>query len=414
VAEAGRQGEVRHHGSIAHDLPTLEKLLGKLQRQGSTLRVCYEAGPCGFGLARRLLELGIDCQVIAPSLIPKRSGDRQKTDRRDAAMLARLHRAAELTPVQIPEQSDEALRDLCRARTDAVNDLRRTRQQLQALLLRLGCPYPGKTSWTLAHERYLRALVLPNAAHQNLLEESVQALGAAKERVERITGRIEALARDWRLWPAVEALMCLRGIRSLSAILFLSELGDLSRFAHPGKLMAYLGLLPSEHSSGESVRKGSITKCGNAHVRWILIEAAQHYCRPPRVSRALRARQQGQPRRLVEISWQTQNRLYRRFRTLSARDKVRQKIVTAMARELAGFLWAVFAEWQHPGSIAVRPAAVCAPPLASRVALPGTSEDQKESRCAGGNARGTTFPRTPPLGGTRNAREREKGGAQSL
>jgi len=354
VAETTGQCEVRSHGSMSHDLHAVEKLMRKLQAGGHELRVCYEAGPCGFGLARRLLQLKIQCQVIAPSLIPKRSGDRQKNDRRDALKLARLHRAGELTAVHIPEPTDEALRDLCRARAAAMNDQRRTRQQLKAQLLRLGYKYTGKTSWTEAHERYLREIVVPHAAHKIVIEEHLQAIGTAGERVQRLTGQIEMLAREWRLWPAVEALMCLRGFQVLSAVLLLSELGDLERFANPGKLMAYLGLLPSEHSSSDSIRKGSITKCGNAHVRWILIEASQHYLHPPKVSQELSRRQQGQPRRLQQISWQAQNRLYRRYRALVARGKRPQKAMVAVARELAGFVWAIFHEWQHPGSVPMR------------------------------------------------------------
>jgi transposase len=354
VAEEGRDGEVRSPGVFSNDLGVLEKRMREHQRRGYELRVCYEAGPCGFGIARRLRQLGIDCQVIAPSLIPTRSGDRQKNDARDAVKLARCHRAGELTPVQVPEPTDEALRDLCRARTDAVNDQRRTRQQLKAFLLRLGYKYTGKTSWNAAHERYLRELVLPHAAHKLVLEEYLQSVSTAGERVERITGQIETLAKEWRLWPAVQAIMALRGFQVLSATLFLSELGDLTRFAHPGKLMAYLGLLPSEHSSGQTISKGAITKAGNAHVRWILTEAAQHYFHPPKVSQELSRRQQDQPRRIKEISWQTQNRLYRRGRALLARGKSKQKVVTAVARELAGFLWALYHEWQTPGSIPPR------------------------------------------------------------
>ncbi len=237
---------------------------------------------------------------------------------RDALKLARLHRAGELTAVHIPEPTDEALRDLCRARTDAINDQRRTRQQLKAQLLRLGYKYTGKTSWNEAHERYLRELVLPHAAHKIVVEEYLQSIGTAGERVARLTAQIEALAKEWRLWPAVQAVMSLRGFQVLSATLFLSELGRLERFAHPTHLMAYLGLLPSEHSSGDTVRKGAITKCGNSHVRWILIEAAQHYLHPPKVSQELSRRQQGQPRRIKEISWSAQNR-----RGGGARDKRR-------------------------------------------------------------------------------------------
>jgi transposase len=354
VAEEGRDGEVRSQGTYSSDLHVLEKRMREHRRRGYDLRVCYEAGPCGFGIARRLRQLGIDCQVIAPSLIPKKSGDRVKNDRRDAVKLARNHRAGELTAVHVPEPTDEALRDLCRARTDAVNDLRRSRQQLKALLLRLGYKYGGKTSWNAAHERYLRELVLPHAAHKVVLEEYLQSVGTASERVVRISAQIETLAQQWRLWPAVQAIMSLRGFQVLSATLFLSELGELTRFSHPGKLMAYLGLLPSEHSTGEDLNKGAITKCGNAHVRWILTEAAQHYFLPPKVSQELSRRQQGQPRRLQEISWQAQNRLHRRGRALLARGKSKQKAVTAVARELAGFLWALYQEWHRPGSIPPR------------------------------------------------------------
>jgi len=210
-----------------------------------------------------------------------------------------------------------------------MNDQRRTRQQLKAQLLRLGYKYTGKTSWNPAHERYLRELVLPHAAHKVVVEEYLQTIGTAGERVARLTGQIETLAKEWRLWPAIQALMSMRGFQVLSATLFLSELGDLERFPHPRHLMAYLGLLPSEHSSGDTVRTGSITKCGNGHVRWILIEAAQHYFHPPKVSQELSRRQQNQPRRLKEISWRAQNRLYRRSRALLARGKSRQKTVTA-------------------------------------------------------------------------------------
>jgi len=376
VAEDGRDGEVRSCGTIAHDLRALEKVMAKFKKEGKELRVCYEAGGCGFGIARRLLQLKIDCQVVAPSLIPKKAGDRQKNDRRDALKLARLHRSGDLTAVHIPEATDEALRDLCRARSDAMNDLRRTRQQLKAQLLRLGYKYSGKTSWNDAHERYLRALMMPHAAHQVVLEEYLQSIAAAGERVQRLTAQIETLAKTWRLWSAVQAIMCLRGFQVLSATLFLSELGDLERFAHATHLMAYLGLLPSEHSSSDTVHKGRITKCGNSHVRWILVEAAQHYAKPPKVGRELSRRQEGQARRIKEISWSAQNRLYRRYRALTGRGKKAQKATVAIARELAGFLWALYREWKTPGSIAARVAV----PRAQRVDRPDASRKSPTAR----------------------------------
>jgi transposase len=238
-----------------------------------------------------------------------------------------------------------------------MNDLRRTRQQLKAMLLRLGYKYSGKSSWTSAHERYLREVVLPHPAHKVAMEDYLGAIGLARERVDRLTGQIEVIARDWRLWPAAQALMAMRGFQVLSAVILLSELGDLARFSHPRKLMAYLGLIPSEYSSSEKIRKGRITKCGNAHARWILVEAAQHYRKSPKVSKELSKRQEGQPRRIRQLSWTAQNRLYRRFRNLIARGKRSQVAISAVAREPAGFVWAVLGEWRQPGSIPLeRPA----------------------------------------------------------
>jgi transposase len=353
LAEPERNGEVRSYGTISNDLHVLERLMAKFKRDGRDLRVCYEAGPCGFGIARRLAQLRIECLVAAPSLMPKKSGDRIKNDKRDAIKLARLHRTGDLTAVHVPDATDEAVRDLCRARTDAMNDLRRTRQQLKAMLLRLGYKYSGKSSWTSAHERYLREVVLPHPAHKVALEDYIGAIGLAKERVDRLTGQIEVIGRDWRLWPAVQALMTMRGFQVLSAVILLSELGDLARFSHPRKLMAYLGLIPSEYSSSEKIRKGRLTKCGNAHARWILVEAAQHYRKSPKVSKELSKRHQNQPRRILQISWTAQNRLYRRIRNLIARGKRSQVAISAAARELGGFVWAIISEWRQPGSIPV-------------------------------------------------------------
>jgi hypothetical protein len=224
----------------------------------------------------------------------------------------------------------------------------------KAMLLRLGYKYSGKSSWTSAHERYLREVVLPHPAHKVALEDYLGAIQLAKERVDRLTGQIEVIARDWRLWPAVQALLTMRGFQVLSAVILLSELGDLARFSHPRKLMAYLGLIPSEYSSSEKVRKGRLTKCGNAHARWILVEAAQHYRKSPKVSKELSKRQEGQPRRILQISWTAQNRLYRRIRNLIARGKRSQVALSAAARELGGFVWAIMSEWRQPGSIPVQ------------------------------------------------------------
>lgn len=345
IAEAGRDGEVRDYGVIPNTLHSVEKLLRKLGHPHKELRVCYEAGPCGFVIARRLRKLGIACDVVAPSLTPKGSGDKIKTDRRDARLLARLHRAGELTAVHVPDERDEAIRDLCRARTDAVQDLRSGRNQLKAFLLRNGYRYTETTAWGQGHMRYLRELVLPHAAMKVVLEEYVQCIDAAAERIERIEVHMKALLEEWRMQPVVLALMGFKGYQTVAAMITVSEIGDIHRFAHPRQLMAYLGLVPSESSSGGSRAQGSITKCGNGHLRWIFNECAQHYRLPPKVSRELSLRQEDMPKAqrkaVKEISWRCQNRLHERGRKLAARGKTRQKVQVAMARELAAFVWEV-------------------------------------------------------------------------
>lgn len=345
IAEEGRDGEVRNYGMISSDLHSVEKLLRKLGHPGKELRVCYEAGPCGFVIARRLKKMEIDCAVVAPSLTPKGSGDKIKTDRRDARMLARLHRAGELTAVHIPDERDEAIRDLCRARTDAVHDLRSGRSQLKAFLLRNGYRYTEKTAWSYAHMRYLRELVLPHAAMRVVLEEYLQCIDAANERIERLEVHMKALLDEWHLAPVVKALMGFKGYKTVAAMITVSEIGDIHRFAHPRQLMAYLGLVPSESSSGGSRAQGAITKCGNGHLRWIFNECAQHYRLPPKVSQELTTRQEhvakSHRREMQEISWRCQNRLHERGRKLAARGKTRQKVQIALARELAAFVWEV-------------------------------------------------------------------------
>jgi transposase len=342
VAAEGRQGEVRDSGAISHDLHALEKFIARLHKAhgaDAVIRVCYEAGPCGFGIARRLQQLGVACSVIAPSMTPTRSGDRIKTDQRDARKLARLLRAGELTAVYIPEPTDEAIRDLCRARTDDVDDRRRSRHRLKAFLLRHGYRYQGKSAWTAAHQRYLRELVLPHPAMKVILEEYLMAIDAAHERIQRSEAAMRDLLPGWRLAPAVKALMAMKGFQIVAAMILVSELGEIHRFAHPRQVMAYLGLVPTENTSDEKRRQGGITKCGNAHARWLLIESAQHYITPPKVSQELSKRQEGQSRQVRAISWKAQNRLHSRFTRLAARRLQRNKALVAMARELCGFVW---------------------------------------------------------------------------
>ena len=279
--------------------------------------VCSEAGPTGFVLARRLAQLKIPCTVVAPSLIPVRSGERIKTDRRDALKLARLHRAGELTAVHVPDASDEAMRDLCRARTDAVQDLRRGRAQLKAFLLRNGYRYTGRSAWTEAHRRYLRELVLPHAAQRVVLEDAIRAIGSAEERIGRLEDQMHALLESWPMKPVVEAVMGLRGFAMVGAMVMVSELGGAWRFEPPGQLMASLGLVPTESTSSEKRRQGGISK-------------------------ELSARQQGLSEDIKACSWKAQTRLHKRMMQLLARGKQRNKVTVAVARELCGFLWHIF------------------------------------------------------------------------
>src|SRR5512147_731198 len=343
IAEPGPKGEIRLFGSITNDLGRLEVALGRIRKAhpGAHLELAYEAGPCGFVIARRLKQLDVPCLVAAPSLIPKQPGSPFKTDKRDARAIARLLRAGELTAVYIPEPTDEAIRDLCRARTDAVDDQRRCRLRLKAFLLRHGYRYQGKANWSQPHMRYLRELVLPHPAMKAILEEYLQGIDAAHDRVRRLEVSMLALLENWRLKPAVQALMAFRGFQLVAAMVTVSELGDIHRFAHPRQLMTYLGLVSTEDSSGPRQRLGKISRCGNGHQRWILTECAEHYLLPPKVSKELSRRQEGQPPEVRALSWKAQNRLHLRFTRLLARRLPRNKAKVAVARELCGFIWAL-------------------------------------------------------------------------
>ena len=340
VAEDGLRGEVREYGRIANTPAALDRLARKLSREGVKLRFCYEAGPCGYGIQRHLSARGHECVVVAPSLIPKRAGDRVKTDRRDAASLARLHRAGELTAVWVPDAGHEAMRDLVRARLDAVHALRRARQQLSGFLLRQGCHY-GRPAWTKLHRRWLAGLKFEHAVHHIVLEDYIAAVEAAQARRDRLTAQIEAMLADWTLAPVVAALQTMRGMALVNAATLIAELGDLSRFTNPRQLMAYLGLVPSEHSSGASVKRGGLTKAGNSAARRLLIEAAWCYRFPARVSRELLLRQEEQPKPIREIAWKAQLRLCARYRKLARSGKPANVVTAAIARELAGFIWAI-------------------------------------------------------------------------
>src|SRR5438874_1891920 len=340
IAEGGIRGEVREYGRIANTETALDRLLRKLGDAGMVLRFCYEAGPCGYGIQRHVSARGHECVVVAPSLIPKRAGDRVKTDRRDAASLVKLHRAGELTAVWVPDAAHEAMRDLVRARLDAVHALRRARQQLSGFLLRQGCHY-GRPAWTQLHRRWLAGLKFDQAVHHLVLEDYIQAVEAAATRRDRLTTQIEAMLPNWTLAPVVAALQTMRGMALVNAATLIAELGDLTRFANPRQLMAYLGLVPSEHSSGASIKRGGLTKAGNGAARRLLIEAAWCYRFPARVSRELLIRQESQPKPIREIAWKAQLRLCARYRRLARTGKPANVVTAAIARELTGFIWAI-------------------------------------------------------------------------
>jgi transposase len=353
-------------------LDSLDRVIRKLRATGAQLQFAYEAGPCGYQVYRHLTAQGWPCLVAAPSLIPRRPGDRIKCDRRDALSLARLFRAGELTSVKVPDADDEAMRDLTRAREDAVSVERRAKQRTAplrlrglpppdrpglalpgggpprssprrpgALLLRHGRRYPGKTTWGRGHWRWLDQQVMEHPAQQIVLQEYLDAVREAGARVARLTGQIQALLPQWRRAPFVAAYQALRGVSLIVAATVVAELGDLSRFNNPKELTAYLGLVPSEHSSGATVRRGRITKTGNGHARRVLVEAAWAYRLRARVTRPLLQRQEGLPEKIRQISWQAQLRLCARYRRFLARGKHKNTIVTAIARELAAYIWAI-------------------------------------------------------------------------
>lgn len=343
VALADEAGsEVRSYGAIDSSLSSLDKIVRKLVSLGGEPRFVYEAGPCGYQIYRHLKQKGIECMVVAPSLIPKKSGDRIKNDRRDAMSLARLYRSGELTAVHVPDCEDEAMRDLTRAREDCKNAERKARQQLSAFLLRHGFIYTGKSNWTLAHWRWISDLKMEHEAQQFTLQEYIDAARACSERVARITEKISLLVPHWRFSAVVAALQALRGVSLIVAATVIAEIGDLSRFDNPRKLMAFLGLIPIQDSSGEKTKLGSITKTGNGHARKVLTEAAWAYRMPARVSRRLQDRQQNLPEKIWKIAWKAQVRLCSRYQALIAKGKRSQIAITAIARELAAFIWAIF------------------------------------------------------------------------
>jgi transposase len=333
--------DVIYYGTIGTRHSDIDQLTRKLQAKAKHLVFVYEAGPCGYWLYRYLSKKGYDCWVVAPSLIPKKAGDRVKTDRRDAVQLARLMRSGDLTPVSVPTVEDEAIRDLSRAREDTLRDLKAAKFRLKAFLLRQDIRYAGRATWGAAHLRWLSEVVCPTPAQQIVFQEYVRAVSEHTERLRRLEPELQEQVKSWRLSPVVDALQALRGVQFTVAVTMVAELGDLTRFDTPRQLMKFLGLIPSEYSSGERRRQGSITKAGNSHARRAIVEGAWAYRYPAKVSRHLQLRLETQPKVIQDISWKAQVRLCKRYRKLMARGKHANQVVVAIARELVGFMWAI-------------------------------------------------------------------------
>lgn len=341
IAEGDRTGEVRFLGEVENKPAAIERTIKKLGKRYNRLHVCFEAGPTGYGLYRQVRDLGHDCTVIAPALIPKRSGERVKTNRRDAVTLARLHRAGELTGVWVPDVVHEAVRDLVRAREAAADDLRRKRQQLLSFLLRHGRIYEGRSHWTLAHRRWLARESFEHTAQQVVFQEKIDAIEDAVQRLHRLDEQLRAIVPTWSMARVVEAYQAMRGASFLVAVIFAAEIGDVRRFDTPPQLMAFLGLVPGERSTGDTVRRSSLTLAGNRRARRALVEAAWTYRYPARVSDTLRLRLEGLPKAVRDIAWKAQVRLCARYRRLNAAGKKPPVVVAAIAREMAAFLWAI-------------------------------------------------------------------------
>lgn len=339
VAQQGREA-AENWKTIPHDAVRLRKALRMLARSGQDVKVCYEAGPTGFGLCRRLREAGMDCIVVAPSLVPTKAGERVKTDRRDARKLAHFLRSGDLTEVYVPDESVEAIRDLERARDDAKCAERVARHQLSKFLLRHDRRWEG-TTWTQRHLAWIRAQKFAYPPQQAVLEDYLKAVEDHAERVERLTAQVEELVQETTLAPLVKALQAFRGISVVSAVTIAAEAGDLRRFATANQFMSYVGLVPSEASTGQRRRQGRITRCGNGHLRKIIVEAAWHYRHVPTLSKELRRRNKGVTPEVQRLAWKAQKRLHHRLYHLVHAGKSIQKAITALARELAGFLWAV-------------------------------------------------------------------------
>lgn len=332
-------GEVQNLGNVGVLERDITKLCTRMQSKGPHVSFVYEAGPTGYGLYRLLTKKGFACMVCAPSLTPCKPGDRVKTDRRDAIKLVKALRMNDLTPVHVPDVQDEALRDLVRAWGAAKQDMRQARQRLKSFLLMHDVRYTGTANWGPKHRRWLSEFVFATPWSQIAFEEQRRAIDERVAQCERLEKALREAAPQWRWYPVVEAIQALRGVQFTVAITLIAEIGDLSRFEHPRQLMAWLGVTPSEHSSGGSRKLGGITKAGNSYARKVLIEAAWSYRFPAKVSRIIQVRHEGLPKPVIDRAWDAQLRLCSRFRKLTARGKHKNVAVVSVARELAAFLW---------------------------------------------------------------------------
>ena len=346
ISRDSRDQPIEFIGKIKTNKQAYQKLARQLlsKHPGVTLHFVYEAGPCGYWIYRLLSSMGHACYIVAPSLIPKKPGDRIKTDKRDAIHLCELLKQGNIDPIYVPEPDDEAMRDLSRARERAMQDLNDARYQLKALLLRNHINYDGKANWSVKHIRWLTELVLPHPAQQIVLQEQIQVVNERMSRLERLDTELEYHAKQWRYYPVVKALQAMRGIRLLTAVGLITELGDLSRFDNPRKLMSYVGLVPSEHSSGGKRHLGAITKAGNTRARRLLMESSHSYRYSANISTDLQKRQEHLSKEVIDIAWQAQLRLCKRYQRLQHKGKHRSVVVAAVAREIIAYVWAIARE----------------------------------------------------------------------
>ena len=344
--EEHRGAQPVHLGRVSSSKMAVQKLVRQFESKysGATLHFVYEAGPCGYWIYRLITSLGHCCYVVAPSLIPKKPGEKIKTDKRDALKLAKLLKSEDLTPIYVPEPEDEAVRDLSRAREVAMKDLKDAKYQLKALLLRNNINYKGTANWSQKHLRWLTEIVLPHPAQHIVLQEFLHTITERISRLERLDNELTHHVHQWRYYPVVKAIQAMRGVRLLVATGVVAELGDLSRFDHPRKLMSYLGLVPSEHSSGGKRHIGAITKCGNGRARRLLVEGAHTYRYAANISTDMQKRQEGLPKDIIDIAWKAQIRLCKRYKKMIAKGKHYNLVVTAIAREMIAYIWAIAKE----------------------------------------------------------------------